>query len=114
MTTRPATLEGTVSDLSGKPVTDAGILVFADDKALWRSNATRTRRGSVDPTGKFRIAGLLPGRYYIVAAPRDRLNVSTFNQDATFFDALVKEATTFVVGEDEQRQVDLKMTSGGG
>ena len=109
MSTRPATLEGTVSDVSGKPVTDAAILVFSDDKSVWRSNATRTRRGNVDAAGKYRVLGLLPGRYYVVAMPRERLNVSPFAQDAAFFEALVKDATTFVVGEDEQRQVDLKV-----
>jgi hypothetical protein len=98
----------------GKPVTDAGVIVFSEEKESWRSNATRTRRGSVDPTGKYRVMGLLPGRYFVVALPRERLNLSPMNQDTSFFEQLSKEATTFVVGEDEQRQVDLKMAVAGG
>jgi len=113
MSTRASTLEGTVTDAAGKPAMDGAILVFSEDKELWRSNATRTRRGNVDPTGKYRIAGLLPGRYYIIALPRERLS-QPMAQDPTFYEQLTKEATAFVVGEDEQRQVDLKIAAGSG
>lgn len=114
MTTRASTLEGTVADATGKPAAEAAVLVFADDKAAWRQTSPRTRRGSVDFTGKYRVAGLLPGRYYIVALPRDRLNIPGSMQDAGFFEQLTKEATTFVVGEDEQRQMDLRISTGSG
>ena len=62
------------------------------------------------------MTGLLPGRYYALAAPRERMNISSMNQDATFFEQLAKDATTIVVGEDETRQVDLKLVplAGGG
>ncbi|HET7698417.1 MAG TPA: carboxypeptidase-like regulatory domain-containing protein [Vicinamibacterales bacterium] len=114
MTTRTSTLEGMVTDAGGKPVTDAAILVFSDDKTAWRVNATRTRRGTADPTGKYRVAGLLPGRYYVIAAPRERLIVPSMGYDTSLFEQLVKEATPFVIGEDEQRQVDLKVLAAGG
>ncbi len=115
MTSRASSLEGTVSDAKGTPVTDAAIFVFSEDKASWRSNSIRTRRSSPDQTGHYRVMGLLPGRYYIVAAPRERLNISMMNQDAAFFEQMAKDATTFVIGEEEQRQVDLKLvTSSGG
>ena len=114
MTTRAGTIEGTVSDAVGKPVNDAAILVFSDDKSTWRFNATRTRRGFVDPYGKYRVAGLLPGRYYAIATQRERLNVSPAVMHLELFEEFIKEATPFVVGADEQRQVDLKLTSGSG
>jgi protocatechuate 3,4-dioxygenase beta subunit len=114
MTTRSGTVEGTVTDASGKPVNDAAILVFSDDKSTWRFNATRTRRGFVDPTGKYRVAGLLPGRYYVLATRRDNLNLPGNSLNAEVFEEFAKEATPFVIGDDEQRQVDLKMTPGGG
>ena len=112
MTTRASTIEGVVSDAAGKPVTDAAILVFSEDKAAWRPNSVRTRRAAVDAAGHYRVFGLLPGRYYAVALPRERLSGPTNNQDAAFFEQLSKEASTFVVGEDEQRQIDLKVTAG--
>jgi protocatechuate 3,4-dioxygenase beta subunit len=114
MTTKASTLEGTVTDAAGKPVVDAAILVFSDERSRWRSNGTRTRRGFVDAWGKYRVSGLLPGRYYVIATSRERLNVPSPAMDPTFFEQLAKEATPFVVGGDEQRQVDLKVATGSG
>ena len=114
LTSRASTLEGAVTDDKGAPVAEASIVVFSEDKASWRFNSIRTRRSSTDPTGRYRMTGLLPGRYYILAGPRERLIISPASQDASFFEQLSKEATTFVIGEDEQRQVDLRMTGGGG
>ena len=108
MTSRISTVEGNVTDEKGAPVTDAGIIIFSDDKGSWRYNSVRTKRGGTDSTGHFKVMGLLPGRYYAIAAPRERLNISSMNQDTPFFEQLAKDATTFIVGEDETRQVDLK------
>ena len=113
MSSRASTVEGNVTDAAGTAVTDAGLLLFADDKASWRSNSIRTRRASVDPTGHFKMSGLLPGRYFIIAVPRERLNVMGM-MDAAMFEDLSKEATTLVVGDDEQRQVDLKVVANPG
>ena len=62
------------------------------------------------------MTGLLPGRYFIIAVPRDRLNASMGMgmMDVSMFEDLSKEATSLVVGEDEQRQVDLKLVGGAG
>ena len=113
LTSRASTLEGTVTDAKGAP-TDSGIIMFSEDKAGWRPNSSRTRRNASDGSGHFRITGLMPGRYYILAAPRERLNMPP-NVDASFFEELVKDATTILIGEDEQRTVDLKVipTPGG-
>jgi protocatechuate 3,4-dioxygenase beta subunit len=112
LTSRASQLEGNVTDAKGQPVTDVGIILFSQDKESWRSNSIRTRRGSTDPTGHYRMMGLMSGRYYIAALPRERLNGPA--PDAAFFEELAKEATSLVLGEDEQRQVDLKVLGGGG
>jgi hypothetical protein len=116
MTTHASTVEGNVTDAAGKPVMDAALLIFSEDKAAWRMNSMRTRRASVDPNGHYRAMGLMPGRYYVIATTRERLNVPGMNVEPSFFEQLAKEATAFVVGEDEQRQVDLKLAvpEGGG
>ena len=46
----------------------------------------------------------------IVRRALDRLKAT----DDEFFEQLSKEATSLVMGEDEQRQVDLKVLLGGG
>ena len=110
ITTRTSTVDGIVTDAAGKPVPEAAILAFSEDKGSWRMNSTRTRRGSTDAMGKYRLAGLAPGRYHVVAIPRELLNRPSSAFEASFFEELAKEGTTFVVGEDEQRQVDLKVS----
>jgi protocatechuate 3,4-dioxygenase beta subunit len=114
LTSRASTLEGAVTDAAGKPVTDAALILFSDDKAAWRTNSLRTRRGNSDQAGHFRMLGVLPGRYFLVAMPRDRMAAFAIGLDASAFETLAKEATTVVVGEDEQRQVDVKISAGGG
>lgn len=113
LTSRASTLEGNVIDATGAASTDAGIILFSEDKASWRFNSTRTRRSGVDANGHFRVAGLMPGRYFVAAVPRDRLNLPT-SADTAIFEELSKEATSLVLGEDEQRQVDLKVVAGTG
>jgi Carboxypeptidase regulatory-like domain len=111
LTSRASTVEGNVTDDKGELVTDAGLVLFSEDKASWRSNSMRTRRGGVQQNGHYRLQGLMPGRYFIAALPRERLNGPL---DAAFFEQLSKEATTIVIGDDENRQADLKLIGGGG
>jgi hypothetical protein len=51
---------------------EAGVILFSEDKASWRINSIWTKRTGSDSKGHFRIAGLMPGRYYIAAVPRQR------------------------------------------
>lgn len=108
LTSRASTVEGNVVDATGAASVDAGIVLFSDDKASWRFNSVRTKRSAADANGHFRLAGLLPGRYFIAAAPRERLNMP-LNGDPTFFEELSKVATSLTLGEDEERKVDLKL-----
>jgi hypothetical protein len=115
VTTRASTLEGAVTDDKGQPVNDATVMLFGEDKSSWRNSSIRTRRMSPDITGHYLITGLLPGRYFAIAVPRDRLAAFSFGQvDPSFFEQLAKEATSVTVAEDEQRQVDLKVATGSG
>jgi hypothetical protein len=113
ITSRGSTLEGNVVDAAGAASTDAGIVVFSEDKATWRFNSTRSKRSFVDADGHFRVPGLMTGRYLVVAVPRDRLNMP-MTGDTTFFEELSKVATSVVLGEDEERRVDLKVVTGSG
>ena len=110
MTSTVATIEGNVTDTRDVQLPEAGVILFAEDKASWRMNSIWTKRASFDAKAHFRIAGLMPGRYYVAAVPRQRLDVSRAGDaDAAFFEQLAKEATLVVVGADEQRTVDLRM-----
>ena len=108
VTSRVSTLEGNVTETGDVQPAEAGIIVFSEDKASWRMNSIWTKRTSPDPKGHFRIAGLMPGRYYIAAIPRQRLAPGS-DADVAFFEQLAKEATSVVVGADEQRTIDLRL-----
>jgi hypothetical protein len=115
MTTRASTIEGTVSDDKGQPANAGTLLLFSEDKSGWRTNSVRTRRSGVDIAGHFRMQGLLPGRYLLIALPQERANALNFGSpDPSVFEQFAKEATSITVAEDEQRQVDLKISSGPG
>jgi protocatechuate 3,4-dioxygenase beta subunit len=112
LTSRGSTLDVSVTDNDGKPADGATVMVFSEDKSSWRVNSVRVRRGISDATGHAPIRGLLPGRYYAVASSPERLAV--FGQVApSFFEELVKNATSVVIGEDEVRTIDLRMTEPG-
>jgi protocatechuate 3,4-dioxygenase beta subunit len=114
ISSRGATLEGTVTDAKGTPTSDAGIIVFPEDKASWRATSTRVRRSSPDAQGHYRISQMHPGRYFILATERGRLNTFPGLDYAAFYDELSKEATTLIVNEDETRMVDLKVVASSG
>jgi protocatechuate 3,4-dioxygenase beta subunit len=110
MTSSVGTIEGNVTDTRDVQLPEAGVILFSEDKASWRINSIWTKRTGFDPKGHFRITGLMPGRYYVAAVPRQRLDLSRVGDaDAAFFEQLAKEATLVVVGADEQRSVDLRM-----
>lgn len=111
MTTRTSAVQGTVTDAQGAPVTDAMITLFSEDKTGWRQNSVHTRRAGADANGQFRIMGVLPGRYLITAESRDVLGPLT---DASGFEQLAKGATSLVVGDAEQRTVNLKVAAPSG
>lgn len=76
LTSRTSTLDGTVTDTKGEPITEPiAVLMFPEDKARWRTTSTAVHRATTDDKGRFRMRFLFPGRYYILAAERGRLFV---------------------------------------
>jgi hypothetical protein len=114
LTSRASTLEGTVTDGSGRSLSDAAVVLFPEEKASWRASSTRTRGGPVDSAGRFQVPGLMPGRYLVVALPRERLAVVSGGRDLAFYEELSKVAVAVVIGENERRDVELKVVEGSG
>jgi hypothetical protein len=109
LTRRVGTLEGTVSaDDATATTPDTMILVIPEEKASWRMGSPRMRTGRPLKEGKFSIANVLPGRYYLVAVPRERMPASP-DVDAEYFEQLTKEGTAVVLNEGETRVVDLRV-----
>ena len=66
-TDRQSEITGTVADEQGAPIPDFTVLAFPTDSSLWRPQARQIMTARPDQTGKYRIRGLPPGEYYLVA-----------------------------------------------
>jgi hypothetical protein len=99
-------LEGTVIDETGKPTSDASIIVFGQDSSSWqpRSSLLRTMRPITE--GRYAINGLREGRYFAVAVPLE-LSVNMMQPSVEFLEGLSKVATPLILNPGERRTVDL-------
>jgi hypothetical protein len=113
LTTSASELTGNVTDDKGEPPANCTVVLFGEDKATWFQSSTRFRVTNPGRDGRFSIKGLRGGRYYLIAVPLDR-GLNSQNVDAAALEPLVKDATPLVLGDDDQRVVDLKITTGGG
>jgi Carboxypeptidase regulatory-like domain len=112
LTNRAAEVSGSVTNDKGEPAI-GNVVLFSEDKALWFPSSIRFRMTWSGRDGRFSIKGLRSGRYYVIALPQGRmLNQQSF--DAASLEPLLREATAIIVGEDEQRVIDLKLPAAGG
>ena len=67
-TCRSSTVDGSVTDDSGKPLTDYTVIIIPEDAELMRRGAfRRVRVARPDPQGRFRAEHLQPGDYLAAA-----------------------------------------------
>jgi 5-hydroxyisourate hydrolase-like protein (transthyretin family) len=100
-------LTGSLIDQAGKPAPGFTILVFSTDRAHWSQGSRRlaqpTQPGS---DGKFRIANLPPGEYFMAAVTD--LEPGDWG-DATFMEAVAAAAFKITLGEGEKKVQDVKI-----
>lgn len=65
--TRTAGLDGTLTDVMGRPTADYTIVLFAADARYWLPQARRIRATRPATDGRFRFTGLPAGDYRLVA-----------------------------------------------
>jgi hypothetical protein len=109
LTNRSGTIAGTVMGRSGVPSTDYRLIVFAADKKLWTPNSRYFRMGGPDKDGRFKVTGLPPGSYSVVALERVETAVS-FN-DPEFLQRISAGADAVTLADGETRTIDLRLTS---
>ena len=110
LTARSSEIAGKVTDDTGQPVEAAQVLLFPEDKAFWFATPTRIRVGESRATGGFSFAGVPGGRYHLIALPRERA-IDERAVDPLTLEALVQDASSVFIGDDERRQVDLKLST---
>ena len=108
LSSRLSTLDGEVRDDAGKTVDDVMVFVFPEDRRSWSLRSPRTVFSDVHPDGRFRVAGLTGGRYFAIAVAREGFRMPQSPREA-FFELLSREATPFVIGDDERRTLELRL-----
>ena len=109
LTARWAELSGTVTDDKGQLVRSGTVVLFSDDRAAWFAESTRLRAAPVTRDGRFMLRLTRPGRYQVVTLPPD-VRWDYQQIDRALLEQYAAEATAVVIGEDERRQIDLKVT----
>jgi hypothetical protein len=60
-------INGALTNEQGTPIPDYTVLAFSTDSSLWRPQTRQIMTARPDQTGKYKIRGLPPGQYYLVA-----------------------------------------------
>ena len=110
LTDRPIEISGTVRDATGRPTPNFPIVVFSTNHASWFVGSRRIAQARVSSDGKYRVAGLPAGEYY-VAALTD-LEPNDLN-DPLFLESIAGTAIKITLADGEKKVQDLKLASGG-
>lgn len=106
-TAHAAALEGIVAGDDGKLTELAGVVVFGQDPTTWTGGSSYYRHVRGVNDGKFTIAGLRPGSYFVAAVPLD-LSVSLLSQPtAEILASLSQAATPITLTAGETHRVEL-------
>jgi hypothetical protein len=108
LTNKVTTISGLVTNARGEAVKEYTTIAFAQDREKWKIAGRYQSMGRPDQDGRFKIAGLAPSDYYIVAL--DKLDPSQVT-DPEFLDAIRTRATAITIREGETRTVDLKLST---
>jgi hypothetical protein len=108
LSSRLSAIEGEVRDETGKPAAEAMVYVFSEDRKSWSLASPRTVFSDVRPDGRFTVGKLTGGSYFAIAVAREGLRLPQFPREA-FFELLSREATPFVIGDDERRTLELRL-----
>jgi hypothetical protein len=109
ITNRLTDVSGLVTNSRGTALKEYSVVVFPQDRDRWTPNSRYTRTSRPDQDGRFKVNGLPPGAYYVIAL--DYLDTTGDWNDPDSLDRLKSKATTFSVNEGETKTVDLKIAT---
>jgi hypothetical protein len=84
------------------------VVIFPQDRDKWTPNSRYTRLGRPDQDGRFKLTGLPPGDYHIVAL--DYVDPNDWNEPE-YLERVRSKATSVTIGEGETKSVDLRITT---
>jgi len=109
LTTKIAVLSGAVTNARGEAAKDCSLVLFPTDPTRWKVGSRYIRIGRSDQDGRFRMTGIPPSDYYVVAV--DKLEPAQWS-DAQFLEKMAPSAKRIGIAEGEAKTIDLKVTSG--
>lgn len=106
-TSQVTDIAGRLIDGAGQPVSGYFVLMFPTNRTSWRPGSRRLRPPfRTAPDGRYRIANLPPGEYFMVA-------LTEFDSqdlyDPTFLEQVAASSFKFTLGEGEKKAMDLKI-----
>ena len=104
-TSQASVLSGTVTD-NDVPVREYAVIAFAEDAAKWTFPSRFIAMGRPTPQGGFRLSGLPPAAYLVVALPAVN---NTDYQNPEFLQALRPFGTRVVINEGDTKTVALRI-----
>jgi hypothetical protein len=108
LTNRATDLSGLVTNSRGAAVKDYSVVVFAQDRDKWTPNSRYMRTGRPDQDGRFKVTGLPPGEYHIVALDYVDPNEWT---EPEYLERVRSKATSVTINEGETKSVDLRINT---
>src|SRR5262249_47887831 len=111
LSNRSSTIAGAVSGAGGGDAAkDSTVILFPADSKRWRPNSRYMRIAKTDAEGRFKLTGLAPASYSIVAV--EKLDTPGQWTDPEFLQKVSLRATTVTVMEGENRTIDLRVATG--
>jgi hypothetical protein len=108
LTNRVTELSGIVTTARGEALKDYSVIVFAQDHDKWQPGSRYVRSGRPDQDGRFKMSGLPPGEYHVVAL--DYLDADGWTEPE-YLERLRGKATSVSINEGETKSVDLKINT---
>ena len=103
-------ISGTVNAPASSSTADAQVVVFPTDLQRWIDGGSTPRRARVirtSPTGNFRIPGMPPGDYFLVAVDAE---TSVELRDAQLLNTLSRSAQRITLADGEKKTQSLSVT----
>ena len=105
-----AGIRGRVTDDRAVAVRNSAVAIFPTDRSKWTLRSRWMRTAASNQEGMFRVTGLVPGEYWVVAVDRlDGSNVAGDLQSPEVLDALATRAMRITLGEGQSRDVTLRL-----
>jgi Carboxypeptidase regulatory-like domain len=108
LTNKLTAISGGVTNSRGETAKDYTAIAFSQDKEKWTGAPRYQSTGRPDQEGRFKITGLPPGDYYLVAV--DRVEPGQW-ADPEFLESIRTSAMSMSLAEGETKALTLRMTN---